>query len=52
VLEPLQRDETFLFIDLNADFPGPATLDSVAQHAGDAHDYLRRAISSYLDKQL
>jgi hypothetical protein len=52
VIEPLQRDETFLFIDLDAQFPGPASLDSVAQCAGDAHDYLRRAVSSYLDKQV
>jgi hypothetical protein len=49
-IEPLQRDETMLYIDLNAEFPGPASLDNIVDRASDAHQYVRGAVSTYLDK--
>jgi hypothetical protein len=51
ILEPLQADASFIFIDLDAQFPGPLTsLDSVADRAEDANTYLTHAVSRYLDK--
>jgi hypothetical protein len=50
VIEPLQRDEGMLFIDLDAQFPGPADLDDVTRRAADAQQYLRGAVATYLDK--
>lgn len=50
VIEPLQRDEQFVFIDLDVQFPGPLDLDQVTARAGEAEGYLRQAVSGYLDK--
>jgi hypothetical protein len=52
VIEPLVRDMRILFLDLDAQFPGPAELDSVADRAKDAETYLRQSVSRYLDSLL
>ncbi|HEX5468774.1 MAG TPA: hypothetical protein VFW80_06980 [Gaiellaceae bacterium] len=50
-IEPLQRDEKMLYIDLDAQFPGELeSLDAVSQRASDASTYLRQAVNRYLDK--
>ena len=48
-IEPLLTDPTQLIIDLDAQFPGPATLDTLAMRAQDADDYLTKAVNGYLD---
>lgn len=48
-IEPLLADLTQLMIDLDAQFPGPATLDTLTMRAQDADDYLTKAVNTYLD---
>lgn len=50
LIEPLQADQAFLFIDLDAQFPGPTTLDAVKDRAREAERYLTQAVAMYLDK--
>lgn len=50
VIEPLQADNSFVFIDLDAAFAGPATLDTVAARSKDAEQYLSQAANAYLDQ--
>jgi hypothetical protein len=49
-IEPLLGDLRNLFIDLDAQFPGDATLDDVTTRAKDAERYMTQAVSAYLDK--
>ena len=50
-IEPLQADEMrSLFIDLDAQYPGPATVEAIAARAADAHQYLTGAVDPYLDR--
>lgn len=50
-VEPLQRDESFIFLDLDAQFPGQLdNLDVVTTRAGEAFSYMRQAVAQYLDK--
>jgi len=49
-LEPVHRDHRFIYIDLDAQFPGPATLDSVTTRAKDVDQYLTHAVNSFLDR--
>jgi hypothetical protein len=49
VLEPLQSDERYVYVDLDAQFPGPTTPDAVTDRAKDAEQYLTGAVASYLD---
>lgn len=51
LLEPARVDELkSLFIDLDAQYPGPATLDSIADRARDAHAYVSQNVSRFLDR--
>lgn len=48
-VEPWLADDRFLFIDLDAQFPGPVTLDTLKDRAWDAEQYLSGAVRQYLD---
>lgn len=50
-VEPLQADEMkSLYVDLDAQFPGPlASLDAIADRAGDAKSFLTNDVNRYLD---
>lgn len=50
VIEPLHRDARFIYVDLDAQFPGPATLDAVTTRAKDVEQYLTHAVNSFLDR--
>jgi hypothetical protein len=50
LIEPLLADLRNVFIDLDAQFPGDATLDDVTTRAKDAERYVTQAVSAYLDK--
>lgn len=50
VIEPLQADNSYLFLDLDAQFPGPTTLDAVTDRASDAEGYITHAVNAYLDR--
>jgi hypothetical protein len=47
--EPWLRDNEWLFVDLDAQFPGVATLETVKDRAKEAHEFARGAIKDYLD---
>jgi hypothetical protein len=50
-IEPFQADEMrSLFIDLDAQYQGPASVDSIANRADDAHQYLTGSVNRYLDR--
>lgn len=49
VIEPLLADDRFLFIDLDAQFPGPADPARIQESAREAEDYANRAIRQYLE---
>jgi hypothetical protein len=49
MVEPLIADNTFLFLDLDAQFPGPVSLDDLKERAQDAERYMKQTVSSYLD---
>lgn len=49
-IEPLLSDPAQLIIDLDAQFPGPTTLDSVRSRAQDADSYLTQSVDAYLDR--
>lgn len=48
-LEPWLADNQAIFVDLDAQFPGLANLDSVSERAREAHEYARTAVKEYLD---
>jgi hypothetical protein len=50
LIEPLLADPRNLFIDLDAQFPGSATLDDVTSRAKDAEHYITQVVGAYLDK--
>jgi hypothetical protein len=50
VVEPLVRDESLVFIDLDVQFPGLVDLDKVATRAADAETYLKQAVNGWLDR--
>ncbi len=49
MVEPLIADNTFLFLDLDAQFPGLMGLDDLRDRAQDAERYMQQTVSSYLD---
>ncbi len=49
VIEPLLTNDQFLFVDLDAQFPGPADPDRIRERAREAEDYADRAIRQYLE---
>lgn len=50
ILEPLLRDESLLFIDLDVQFPGAISLDRITDRADDAETYLKQAVNAWLDR--
>lgn len=50
VVEPLHRDPRFLYVDLDAQFPGAATLDSVTSREKDVEQYVSQAVKGFLDR--
>lgn len=49
VIEPFLADNQYLFIDLDAQFPGPVDLDRVTERAREAEDYADQAMRQYLE---
>jgi hypothetical protein len=49
VIEPFVADPKFLFIDLDAQLPGPADLDRITDRAADAARFITETVSAYLD---
>jgi hypothetical protein len=50
VIEPLLEDPSLLYIDLDAQFPGPLDLDAIEDRADDAETYLTQTVNRYLDR--
>lgn len=48
-VEPLLSDNQFLFIDVDAQFPGAVDLDRITDRAAEAHEYASRAVRQYLE---
>jgi hypothetical protein len=48
-IEPLVADDKFLFLDLDAQFPGQAELDRVEDRAGEAARYVTENVLPYLE---
>lgn len=48
-LEPWLADNRAVFVDLDAQYPGVATLEAVRDRARDAHEFARTALKEYLD---
>jgi hypothetical protein len=48
-VEPWLADDRFLFVDLDAQFPGLATLEGIKERAREAEEYLSGAVKEYLD---
>jgi len=52
-VEPLVADQMkSLFIDLDSQFPGPATVDQVKAKVDEAHAYMTTSVSRYLERLL
>jgi len=51
-IEPLLKDDEFLFIDVDAAFPGPANPDRIVEKASEAHEYANQAVRQYLEAAL
>jgi hypothetical protein len=50
-VEPLQRDDMrSLYVDLDAQYPGTASLDAFLDRASDGHRYVTGAVNRYLDR--
>jgi hypothetical protein len=49
VIEPLLADNQYIFIDLDAQLPGPADPDVIRERAAEAEDYADRTIRQYLE---
>lgn len=49
LVEPLIADNQYLFIDLDAQFPGPIDPDRITDKAADVHDYAMHALRQYLE---
>jgi hypothetical protein len=49
VIEPLLADTRFLFVDLDAQFPGTSTIDSIKKRAALAERYLVDDVRRYLE---
>lgn len=49
MIEPLQMEPSQLFIDLDAQFPGPVQLDLVHERARDAETFITKTVAGYLD---
>lgn len=50
IVEPWLADNRFVFIELDAQFPGAVTLDAVKDRAREAEQFALGAVKSYLDE--
>ena len=50
-IEPYQADNKLIFIDLDAQFPGPFSLDGIKDRARDADMYVSQRVREYLDRR-
>lgn len=50
VIEPWVADSTFLYIDVDAQFPAVANLDTVTEKVREAQDFISTSVAGYLDK--
>ena len=50
VIEPLQVDPKFLYVDLDAQFPGPLDLSSVKTRIGEAERFMSHSVKNYLQR--
>lgn len=52
LIEPLQADNRYIYLDLDAQFPGgPVPLDSIKDRCGDADGYITRRVREYLERR-
>ena len=49
VVEPLHADDAMLFVDLDAQFPGPCEPGRIRERAAAVEDYAQRAVKHYLE---
>lgn len=49
LIEPLVADNTMLFLDLDVQFPGRASLDDVADRVKEVERYMTGPVNGYLD---
>jgi hypothetical protein len=50
VLEPFHADRRSLYVDVDAQFPGPMTLDAVPGRIKDVEQYVTHAVNAFLDR--
>lgn len=50
VIEPLIADNRYVILDLDANFPGAATLEGITNRARDAERYITSSVNAYLDQ--
>jgi hypothetical protein len=50
VIEPLVRDNKYVFVDLDSQEEGQAELDRITDRAGDAHRYMMDTVRPYLEQ--
>ncbi len=50
VIEPWLADDRFVFLDLDAQFPGAVSLDDIRERSREAEEYLGVAVKEYLDR--
>lgn len=48
-VEPLHADDSMLFVDLDAQFPGQCELGRIREHVAEVEDYASRAVKHYLE---
>lgn len=49
VVEPWLADDRFLYVDLDAQFPGALSIDAIKERAAEAEEYLGHGVREYLD---
>lgn len=50
VVEPLHADDAVLFVDLDAQFPGPCELGRIRERVATVEDYASRVVKPYLEE--
>jgi hypothetical protein len=49
LVEPLLRDPRYLYLDVDAKFPGPADLDRIPAQVKEVHEFLSHTVAGFLD---
>lgn len=49
-IEPFHADNRFIYVDVDAQIPGPASLENVRDRAAEAAEYASRSVKEYLDR--